>query len=499
MMNVLKWLHIQQLMVGKRYSHPIVRRLNAVLRRTLDLSASAVGLLLLFPFFVFIAIIIKFDSPGPVFYWSPRVGKHGRLFSMLKFRTMYEKPESYSGPRVTGQGDKRITPIGHWLRDTKLNELPQLWNVLKGEMSLVGPRPEDPAYVTQWPEETRQLLLSIRAGMTSPASIVYRDEEGMLSENNVEEEYLNEILPKKLQLDSRYVRRRSILGDIDILFWTAVVLVPMLRKRKIPDDHLLWGPVAHFTNRYFSWFFVDALVVFFVVAVTGLAWRSTGPFHIGMGASVLLAILVTMVFSLVNYILGLGRIYWSTASAGYILALFASVALATIGLMLVNIQLPTPLPEMMLIVVGVLSWLGFVIVRYRLRLVSGAAQHWLNMRPGTSVVGERALIVGAGVVGRFAASLLKNEELLPAYRTVGGVDDNVRRRDAQIGGFRILGTTSDIPRLVKKYDVEVIVFAISAVEGEDRNRILNLCNQTKARVVIIPDIVDTIISSFVAI
>jgi hypothetical protein len=382
------------------------------------------------------------------------------------------------------------------LRDTKLNELPQLWNVLIGEMSLVGPRPEDPAYVEHWPEETRKLLLSDRPGMTSPASIVYRDEEGMLSTDNVEEEYLDKILPDKLQLDSRYVRQRSFLGDVDILFWTAVVPVPVLRRRRIPDENLLWGPVAHFASRYFSWFFADSLVVFAVVAITGLIWRSTGPFHVGLGVAFLLALLVTMIFSVANYIFGLSRIYWSNANAGYILALFTSAALATIVLLLANQRLPIPLPQTMLIAVGLLAWLGFVVVRYRLRLVSGAAQHWLNMRPGTGFVGERTLIVGAGVVGRFASSLLSNDELLPAYSVVGGVDDNARRRDAQIAGFRILGTTSDVISLVNKYNIEVIVFAISDCEEEDRRRILNICDQTSARVVILPDIVETIQTKF---
>jgi FlaA1/EpsC-like NDP-sugar epimerase len=131
-----------------------------------------------------------------------------------------------------------------------------------------------------------------------------------------------------------------------------------------------------------------------------------------------------------------------------------------------------------------------------LRLVSGAAQHWLNMRPGTSFLGERVLIVGSGVVGRWAASLLSDSELLPDHRVVGAVDDSARRRDAQIGGFRVLGTTSDIVRLVRKYEIGVIVFAISECEEADRKRILDQCDRTPARVIFLPDIVDSIQSKF---
>src|SRR5574341_1928576 len=145
-----------------------------------DLCAAFLGLLILFPVFGLLAFLIKRESPGPVFYRGPRMGRDGKVFGMLKFRTMYERPASYEGPPVTAQDDGRITPLGKWLRDTKLNELPQLWNVLIGEMSLVGPRPEDPEVAATWPEAARREILSMRPGITSPASGLYRDEEKML-------------------------------------------------------------------------------------------------------------------------------------------------------------------------------------------------------------------------------------------------------------------------------------------------------------------------------
>ncbi|HNZ14278.1 MAG TPA: sugar transferase, partial [Anaerolineaceae bacterium] len=131
-------------LIQGRSTHKLAFRLDAFLRRTLDILAALGGLLFLAPFFAVIAIVIRRDSPGPVFYRGPRVGLHGKEFGILKFRTMYECPESYAGSAVTTSGDSRITPLGRWLRDSKINELPQLWNVLVGEMSLVGPRPEDP-------------------------------------------------------------------------------------------------------------------------------------------------------------------------------------------------------------------------------------------------------------------------------------------------------------------------------------------------------------------
>ena len=177
-----------------------------LLFRARDIFIASVGLIFLSPLFVFIAIKIKRDSPGPVFYRGPRVGKDGVPFKILKFRTMYENSASYQGPRITGENDSRVTKVGSWLRETKLNELPQLWNVLTGDMSLVGPRPEDPEIAKTWPQELRREILSIRPGITSPASVLFRDEETMLSSDFLMETYLGAIQPNKLRLDQLYVR-----------------------------------------------------------------------------------------------------------------------------------------------------------------------------------------------------------------------------------------------------------------------------------------------------
>src|SRR5258706_16430552 len=135
---------------------------NDFFKRAFDVFTSLLGIVLLSPFLTAIAILIKRESPGPVIYGGTRAGKGNRPFRIWKFRTMYEVPDSYYGPAVTATGDKRITPLGHWLRDTKINELPQLWNVLIGEMSFVGPRPEDWKIAQDWPEEAQGEILSVR-------------------------------------------------------------------------------------------------------------------------------------------------------------------------------------------------------------------------------------------------------------------------------------------------------------------------------------------------
>ena len=196
------------------------------IKRGFDILIALVGLGLLWPVFLVLGVAIKRDSQGPVFYRGKRSGKGGKVFNILKFRTMYEQPESYTGPGVTAEDDPRVTRLGGWLRASKMNELPQLWNVLKGEMSLVGPRPEDVEITEAWPEDIAREVLSVRPGITSPASVLYRDEEALLYSSRLMDAYLGGIAPSKLRLDQLYVRYRSPLLDLDILLWTFLVLLP---------------------------------------------------------------------------------------------------------------------------------------------------------------------------------------------------------------------------------------------------------------------------------
>jgi lipopolysaccharide/colanic/teichoic acid biosynthesis glycosyltransferase len=192
-------------------------------KRALDLLISGVGLILLCPLLLALALWVKLDSRGPVLYRGRRVGQDGRPFLMYKFRTMVQGAER-RGPAVTYRDDPRITTAGRFLRRTKLDELPQLLNVLKGEMSLVGPRPEDPAYVKLYTPEQRQVL-SVKPGITGPTQLEYRDEASMLQGESVDEEYVTRLMPGKLKLDLEYVRNRSLLLDLKILWHTAATLL----------------------------------------------------------------------------------------------------------------------------------------------------------------------------------------------------------------------------------------------------------------------------------
>lgn len=191
------------------------------MKRLFDIVVSLSMLIFSFPLYVLAAISVKLDSKGPVHHKAVRIGKKGERFTLYKFRTMVINA-AQTGPGITSSEDPRITRVGRFLRKTKLDEIPQLWNVLKGDMSIIGPRPEDPKYVRHYTDEQLRVL-SVRPGLSGPAAIRYRNEERMLAQNsgNLEEYYLRNILPDKLNLDLNYIDTHSIWGDLVLCLKTA--------------------------------------------------------------------------------------------------------------------------------------------------------------------------------------------------------------------------------------------------------------------------------------
>lgn len=194
-----------------------------MIKRIFDLIAALVGLVILSPMFLAIAVWIKIDSRGPVFFRQQRVGKDGAMFNIIKFRTMTD--DSHEALLTIGN-DRRITVAGRFLRRNKLDEFPQLFNVVGGSMSLVGPRPEVPRYVDCYPPDVRKVVLSVAPGITDWASIYYKEENSLLNRaTNPEQAYLDTILPAKLKYNLRYVEERSFWNDVQIIFTTLAALV----------------------------------------------------------------------------------------------------------------------------------------------------------------------------------------------------------------------------------------------------------------------------------
>ena len=369
-------------------------RICDFLKRTFDILISALALGFLFPFFGIMGILIKRDTAGPVFYRGVRMGRYEKPFKIIKFRTMYENPESYTGNSITGNLDPRITLFGAWLRETKLNELPQLWNVLIGEMSLVGPRPEIVDIAQSWSDEIRKEILSVRPGLTSPASVVYRDEEKRLQSKNVLDEYMAQILPDKLRLDQLYVRNQSLLADLDVIFITIIALLPALRKKKFQERWLYSGFLYRFYHWIFSWFMVDVVVTTIMVGLSGLVWRISTIINLGAGTYLLLAIVMAVLISFINTLLGLHTIKWATASPTYILDIGISIGITITLVWALNRLIFTEpwIPFSMFWLIGVMTFIGLVAVRYRERLLTGLANRWLIFRGGSIGIGERVLV-----------------------------------------------------------------------------------------------------------
>lgn len=194
-------------------------------KRLFDVLGAAAALVVLSPLLVVAGLAIKAGSPGPVFFRQTRVGLGGRSFDILKFRTMHHAIEP-GGMQVTAGNDPRITKEGRWLRRWKIDELPQLINVLAGQMSLVGPRPEVPRYAAMWPPDLRPLILSVRPGLTDPATLQFLDEEKILARSaDPESLYTREVLPAKAAVYAEYVRNRSFGGDLRVLARTAAKLL----------------------------------------------------------------------------------------------------------------------------------------------------------------------------------------------------------------------------------------------------------------------------------
>jgi lipopolysaccharide/colanic/teichoic acid biosynthesis glycosyltransferase len=194
-----------------------------LVKRVFDFIVSALGIVIFSPLLILTALLVKVDSPGPIFFKQQRMGKEFRPFWIYKFRTMRKSLEQ--GPNITIGNDPRITGIGRLLRQTKIDELPQLINILRGEMSFVGPRPEVPQYVQLYRKEYQQIL-TVRPGLTDLASLKYRDEAALLAgAENPEEEYVTRILPDKIMLATDYIQRASFFFDLRLILETILRLV----------------------------------------------------------------------------------------------------------------------------------------------------------------------------------------------------------------------------------------------------------------------------------
>jgi lipopolysaccharide/colanic/teichoic acid biosynthesis glycosyltransferase len=209
-----------------------------MLKRFIDITISLLALILLAPVFFILAVVVKLTSRGPVFYKGRRVGRGGEIFLMHKFRSMVVNADQI-GTDLTPHGDPRVTKVGRFLRRTKVDEIPQIIDILRGKMSLVGPRPESPLYARYY-DERQKHVLSVRPGMLGPAQIKYRHEELMLKDKeDPDAYYIRELMPRKLEIDLDYVENMSLLLDVGILFRSllAVAMVSGKENKHLTQEN----------------------------------------------------------------------------------------------------------------------------------------------------------------------------------------------------------------------------------------------------------------------
>jgi len=463
---------------------------NDFFKRIFDITVALTVLIFLAPFYGLIALAIKRETPGPVFYRGSRIGQGGKCFKILKFRTMYETPESYAGPRVTAQDDNRITPLGHWLRDTKLNEFPQFWNVLKGDMSLVGPRPEDPMLAREWPSEVAQELLSVRPGITSPSSVMYRNEESLLCAANLIQKYLCDLSPNKMRLDQLYVRHRSFLLDLDTILWTVLLLVPLVKAYSPPEQLLIVGPLTRLIRRYVSWYVWDSLSLIFSVWITITILRDIAPMDISWPAMFEMSVAYLVLYSLAAAKTGANLTRWDKATLRDAVRLSMAWLIATAAVLVIHfsLELTSELKRMLILMSSVFFLLGILLIRYRSRVLTGLLKRIMLRRANSKVTAERVLIVGSGRTAEHILWLLDHPTYSAKYRAVGIIDDDLFSQGMNIYGVKVIGETKDIAEIITKMEVGLVILADHRMAVHNYRAFRESVQNTIARVVVAPDI-----------
>lgn len=462
-----------------------------MLKRVFDVLGAGAGLLALAPLFVLLALLIKLDSAGPVFYRQWRVGLHGRHFRIFKFRTMTVQ-QAAGAAEITVAGDSRITRTGTWLRRWKLDELPQLIDVLRGTMSLVGPRPEVPRYVEHYPAAWRERLLSVRPGITDFASVRYRNENELLAlAENPEREYIEVVLPAKLRYALHYVDNPSLASDLRVLGLTlSTVFAP-----RLPSP---WSILPMKESRLWPWLdrvmsalgprnrsiatLADGLVVLACWHITYLfrlgfeRWQPGRPWYddyvsFGVVAAYLLAMALTGVPR------GLWRFFgfddFKRIAVGCLLAGLVSAA-AVLMAQLVGVA------RAVLVLHPLFCILALSLLRMGYRMLW---EHARSCASGVDGEQRRAIVLGAGDAGRRVVSTLHRRD---GWTILAVLDDDRAKWGLRIAGVGIEGGIADLVLPHVLAGATHVIVAMPGATQEHQARVLELARQTGLAVMSLP-------------
>jgi FlaA1/EpsC-like NDP-sugar epimerase len=271
----------------------------------------------------------------------------------------------------------------------------------------------------------------------------------------------------------------------------------MWRTSKVAERRLFEGPFSWVLRKLISWLLIDTVVAFFSVSLVVLLWRASAPLDVGLQRMILTAIALALGLAITNTLFGVKNITWRYASPIHVLDLAFSTLIAMlffVGISAIYTEIHLPGP--MLVQFGIFSFFGFVVVRYRERLITGLGSRWIRWRAQSSKLGERVLVIGAGDCGQLAIWLLEKSKLSPLFSIVGLVDDDFRKVNQRVNGIPVLGTMRELPDIVKKKSIGLVLFAINKISPEERDRILQQVHELPVRVLVIPELLDVLSNYF---
>ncbi|MBF0430911.1 MAG: polysaccharide biosynthesis protein [Fibrobacteria bacterium] len=444
-------------------------------KRLFDFCFSLSCLLVLSPLFLLISIGVLFTSRGPVFYRQMRVGKDGYNFKIFKFRTMHILKTP--GLPVTKNNDNRITGFGKILRASKLDELPQLFNVLIGHMSVVGPRPEIPELVAFYTPEQRKLL-SVKPGITSPATIYHRDEEEIVgTDDEIFEYHKNILVPKKATFDLAYVEKVSFFYDLQLILLTLISVMTnqsgYMREHALKRRRLLI---------LFVHIFISGLTYFFAFL---LRFDGTLPYLEFVRFQKTVAVIIVVKFVFLS-LFGLTHGYWRYVGLKDVFNIFkATVSSIVCFFILEYIFLDPAFPTGVIIIDGILSLILFTGLRFSTRFLREAYY------PITPKSTEKVLILGASDRGEaFLRDLNRDPDL--AYEVAGFIDLDSNKRGFRIHGKKILGTIESLEGILRSNDITAIINTYPTLSRQDTIALSSLSARYNVKIKTIPSISDVL-------
>ena len=435
-----------------------------MMNRFFDIFISLIGFLLLLLMLPWIALLIKLDSRGPVFFLCDRVGRGGKIFKMYKFRTMYQTPLPLGGS-ISPMGDPRVTPVGRFLRRMKLNEFPQFINVLKGDMTLIGPRPEAPDLAALYPDFAKSIF-SVKPGLAGPNQILGRNEEELYppGEDPIKY-YIEHILPRKLPLDLEYINDPSFLKNLKYLFLSVKVTVFGAIRRQ------------HLVDNTSQLFFILADIILCIFALTLAHYLRYGTFTKPILYQSFVRVLPWALLIRIPIFIYFGFYHTLIRHLSFydIKVIVKGVTVSSVVLIgfffLIRLETYAEYGRGVFLI----DWFCLVnlLAGYRI-LLKKLFTHYKTEGNGQENQ-RRVLIWGAGDAGELCLRYLQKEKE-NSYETIGFIDDDPKKRSYRLNGVKVLGNRDHLKILVQLYKIQEIFVAMPSAEVYEIQKALEICD-----------------------